>query len=202
MNCDECFENYFLRDGLCLEISKCEHNFYYDHDLNLKYINPDTSCPDFKPYEDSTTKECIEKCDIDEYNNICNPTNNLVSRNETYDKILNNLVHLDIEKKLLMYNEKYIIKGNNITFIFSNSDIEKNEVNDNYNTSSVLLNDCEEILKQKYSIPNKIPIPILKIETLYNYTNNMDVYYELFNPLNLSQKLDIIFCENNIILLK
>ena len=162
MNCDECFENYFLRDGLCLEISKCEHNFYYDHDLNLKCINPDTSCPDFKPYEDSTTKECIEKCDIDEYNNICNPTNNLVSRNETYNKILNNLDHLDMEKKLLMYNEKYIIKGNNITFIFSNSDIEKNEVNDNYNTSSVLLNECEEILKQKYSIPNKIPIPIFE----------------------------------------
>jgi hypothetical protein len=102
MNCDECFENYFLRNGLCLEISKCNYNYYYDYDLNLNCINNETSCPDFKPYENSTTKECIEKCDIDEYNNFCNPTNNLVSRNETYNKILNNLEYLDIEKKLLI----------------------------------------------------------------------------------------------------
>ena len=98
-----------------------------------------------------------------------------------------------------MYNEKYVIKGNNITFIFSTSEIEKSENNNNYNTSTILLNECEDILKKKYSIPPQISIPNLKIETLYNYTNNMDVYYELFNPLNLSQKLDINFCENNII---
>ena len=199
MNCDECFENYFLRNGLCLEISKCNYNYYYDYDLNLNCINNGTSCPDFKPYENSTTKECIEKCDIDEYNNFCNPTNNLVSRNETYNKIINNLEYLDIEKKLLIYNEKYVIKGNNITFIFSTSSIEKSEINNNYNTSTILLNECEDILKKKYSIPPQISIPILKIETLYNYSKNMDVYYELFNPLNLSQKLDINFCENNII---
>ena len=51
MNCDECFENYFLRNGLCLEISKCNYNYYYDYDLNLNCINNETSCPDFKLYE-------------------------------------------------------------------------------------------------------------------------------------------------------
>ena len=50
MNCDECFENYFIRNDNCLEISKCDYNYYYDFNLTLICINRDFSCPDFKPY--------------------------------------------------------------------------------------------------------------------------------------------------------
>ena len=60
MNCDECIDNYFVRDDNCLEISKCEYNYYYDTDLNLNCINRNIYCPDFKPYENKFTKECIE----------------------------------------------------------------------------------------------------------------------------------------------
>ena len=106
MNCDECFENYFLRNDNCLEISNCNFNYYYDLDNNLKCINHDNLCPDFKPYEDSTTKECIRKCDIDEYNNICNPTNNNISINETKSKIIENINYLNLTEKLFNYYRK------------------------------------------------------------------------------------------------
>ena len=76
MKCDECFENFFLRDDNCLEISKCDYNYYYDIDFNLKCINKNIYCPNFKPYENKITKECIENCSIYEFNNKCNPTNN------------------------------------------------------------------------------------------------------------------------------
>ena len=87
MNCDECYENYFLRNGICLEISKCEYNYYYDFDLKLNCVNRDNYCPDFKLYENNKTKECIEKCNINDLNSKkCGPTNNPVSIDETYKK--------------------------------------------------------------------------------------------------------------------
>ena len=169
-NCDDCFENYYLRNGLCLEIPNCEYNYYYDDNFELKCIKRETSCPDVKPYEENKTKECIENCNIDEFNNYCNPTNNLISINETYENIMKNIEYLNIKEKLLEKKEKYTIIGNNVSFFFSTSKIEKEELNLNLNSSSILFSECENILKSKYSISQELSIPILKIETLHNYS--------------------------------
>ena len=148
MNCDECYENYFLLNGACLEIPKCEYNYYYDIDLNLECINRDNYCPNFKPYENNETKECIEKCDISELNDKkCNPTNTPVSINETYKIIVNNTKYLNIEEKLLKNKEEFSIIGNNVSFIFSTTEIEKKNLYNKYNGSSIILNKCEDILK-------------------------------------------------------
>ena len=194
MNCDECHENYFLRNGICLVISNCGNNYYYDNDLSLKCLDRETSCPDFKPYEDNITKECIKDCNIDEFNDKCNPTNNLISINETYNEIIDNIDYLNIQQKLLKNKEKYIILGNNVTFIFSTTEIETEELYKNNKSSTIILPECEKILKKNYSIPDEVPIPILKIETFSNYSDNMEVHYDLFNPLNLSTKLDLNIC--------
>jgi len=92
MNCEElCYENYFLLNGTCLEISKYEYNYYYDINLNLNFINRDNYCPNFKSYKNNETKECVEKCNINYLiAKICNPTNNPISINETY-KIIKNI---------------------------------------------------------------------------------------------------------------
>ena len=145
------------------------------------------------------TKECIENCEIDEFNNICNPTNNIISINETKRKIIENVDYLNLNEKLLKNKEKYIITGNNVTFIFTTSEIEKIELYNNYNNSSILLNDFEKILKQKYLIPDDLSIPILKIETYNNHSNILQVSYELYNPLNLTQKLDLNLFDLNYI---
>ena len=192
MNCDECYNNYFLRDGLCLEISDCEYNYYYDINMKLNCINRDTYCPDFKPFENKITKECIEECDImDLTNNICGPTNNPISINQTEILILENIKNLHIAQKLFEIKEKYLLLGNNISFKFSTSNIEQKELYEINNSSSIILNDFENILKQKYLIPEDIPIPILEEEYFNNKINFMDINYELFSPLNLSYKLDI-----------
>ena len=199
MNCDVCIENYFIRNDNCLNISKCEYNYYYDKDLNLKCINKDEHCPDFKPYENITSKECIENCSIYEYNKRCIPTNNKISIKDTYKKILNNIKYLNLEEKLFIKKTKYIIYGNNVTFIFSTSEIEKNEIYNNYNTSSIILSESEKFIRQYYSLNEKIPIPILKIEILNNYSNDSELYYDIFNPNNLSQKLDLNVLKENFI---
>ena len=200
MNCDECFDNFFLRDGICLEISKCDYNYYYDNDLKLICIDRDKYCPDIKPFEDKITKECIEKCDINDLNNnICSPTNNPVSINKTEKLLLSNVKFLNLEEKLLKNKEKYAIIGNNISFIFSTSEIEKKELYENLNSSSIILNECENILKNNYFIPENIPIVILKKETMDSNSNNLDIYYETLNPQNLSQILEINLCKDNFI---
>jgi len=177
MNCDECYDNYYLLNGTCLEISKCEYNYYYDIDLNLNCINRDNYCPNFKPYENNETKECIEKCDINYLiDKICNPTNNPVSINETYKKILNNKEYLNLEQKLLKNKEKISIFGNNVSFIFSTTEIEKKDLYNIYNGSSIILNKCEDILKKNYLISEDNPNPILKIESINRNSNNMEVF--------------------------
>ena len=179
MNCDECFDNFFLRDGICLDDSICDYKYYYDIDLKLTCIDKDKFCPDFKPFEDAITKECIEKCDINDLNNnICNPTNNPISINKTEKLLLSNVQFLNLEEKLLKNKEKYSIIGNNISFIFSTSEIEKKELYENLNGSSIILNECENILKNNYFIPENIPIAILKKEKMNSNSNNLDIYYE------------------------
>ena len=193
MGCTECYENFFLRNGNCLEIAKCEFNYYYDNNSNLYCIEKEKNCPDYKPYEYNSTKECIENCEIYEFNNICNPTNNLISINKTREKIIENKDYLNLTKLLMENKEKYLIKGNNVSFIFSTLEIEKNELYNNYNSSTIIFNELqsENLLRKIYSIPDNIPIPILKIETLNNHSNIIDVYYEFYHPLNLSEKLNL-----------
>ena len=199
MNCDICIENFFIRNDNCLNISECKYNYYYDKDLSLKCISKDEYCPDFKPYENIKTKECIQNCSIYELNKECNPTNNIIAIKDTYQKIFDNIKYLNLEEKLFVNKTKYIIYGNNVTFIFSTSEIEKKELYNNYKTSSVILSESEKDIKYYYSINEELPIPILKIETSNNHSNDNELYFEFFNPLNLSQKLDLnILPENNI----
>ena len=198
MYCDSCYDNYFIRNSTCLETSYCEKNFFYDNDLNLKCVNKTMPCPDDKPYEMKSSKECIETCDLDEFNSKCNPTNNIISINQTYNLLLENINNLNLNK-LFKDQKRYIIEGSNVSFIFTTTKFEKDNLFYYTNTSSVLLNDCENTLKTKYSIPNENPLTILKIEVTNNHSDYMNVYYEVFNPTNLSQKLDLNLCKTSTI---
>jgi hypothetical protein len=113
--------------------------------------------------------------------------------------LINNIDKLNLKHKLYNIKEKYIISGNNISFIFTTNEIEKNELFKYNNFSSILLNECENILKSKYSIKDEISLIILKIENMDNHSDYINVYYEVLNPLNLSQKLNLTECQNNLI---
>ena len=119
----------------------------------------------FKPYELSSTKECIEKCNLNEMGIKCNPINNIISIKETYKMLHNNINKLNLERKLFIDKQKFIINGNNVSFIFSTTEIEKKELYINLNSSSILINECEKILSK-----NK-PLVIFKIETTNNNSN-------------------------------
>ena len=195
MYCYECLNStyFFLRDNNCLEKSYCEYNYYYDRDLDLHCINSLHYCPDNKPYESILTLECIEKCNFNELQNKCIPSKNNKAIYETFYNIAENI---NLNETLFHKKEKYIIKGNNISFIISTSEIEKDEVNKYNDHSTILLKNCEVTLRNNYSIPKEKPLLILKYETTNNYF--MDVYYDIYNPLNFSQKLNLDLCKSDL----
>ena len=152
-NCIRCNYSFILRDGLCLEepLSKyylrneeniCIYNYYYDINFDLINVEKGNYYPDYKPYENKKTCECIQKCNIHDYD--CNPTNNPFSIKKTYEQILSNIQFYNNTKN-------YSIIGHNVSFIFTNTDLEKQNLNQKDKTS-VLLGDCEKILKKYYSL--------------------------------------------------
>ena len=70
----------------------------------------------------------------------------MISINETRKKILENVNNINLNKQLFKNKQKYIIRGNNVTFIFSTTEIEKDEMSNNFNTSSIIVSkDFEQI---------------------------------------------------------
>ena len=63
----------------------------------------------------------------------------MISINETRKMILENVNNINLNKQLFKNKQKYIIRGNNVTFIFSITEIEKDEMSINFNTSSIII---------------------------------------------------------------
>ena len=199
MYCYECLNStyFFLRDNNCLEKSYCLYNYYYDKNLDLHCINSLHYCPDNKPYETILTLECIEKCNFNELlKHKCIPSKNTKA---IYETIYNIAENINLSETLFYKKEKYIINGNNISFIISTSEIEKDELYKYNDHSSILLKNCEVALRKNYSIPKEKPILIIKFEATNNFSDYMDVYYEIYNPLNFSQKLNLDVCKSDLI---
>ena len=73
----------------------------------------------------------------------------MISINETLKKILENVNNINLNKQLFKNKQKYIIRGNNVTFIFSTTEIEKEEMSNNFNSSSIIISkDFEQNLKK------------------------------------------------------
>ena len=73
----------------------------------------------------------------------------MISINETRKKILENVNNINLNEQLFKNKQKNIIRGNNVTFIFSITEIEKDEMSINFNTSSIIISkDFEQNLKK------------------------------------------------------
>lgn len=79
------------------------------------------------------------------------------------------------------------------------TEFENKDLYSKYNGSSIILNKCEDIFKEKYLISKENSIPILKIESSNRNSNDIEVFYELSNPKNLSEKLDLNLYSKNYI---
>ena len=126
-----------------------------------------------------------------------------INNNNEYvkDNMIENIKN-DIESgEMSSLIEKNLINGDKKDILISDNDTiyqitnTKNQNNNKYNNmSSILLGECENILKTKYNINKNLPLIILKIDYFKEGSLIPIVGYEVFNPENMS-KLDLSYCK-------
>ena len=110
---------------------------------------------------------------------------------EEIEEIYNNLTIYAI--KCNNTNESIIIHAQNA--IFELSTVEFQKYYDNINSSSVNLGQCENLLREKYSIPNENSLIILKLDLKNIETKSTYVQYEIYDSVTLT-KLNLDYCKN------
>ena len=70
------------------------------------------------------------------------------------------------------------------------------------NLSQIDLGECENKLKNHYNLKEDDPLFILMREIMRNDTPARQIEYEIYNPFNLSKKLDLSICKNMRIVIK
>ena len=98
--------------------------------------------------------------------------------------------------------ESQIKVSDNTIYEITNSDIEKDYLNEKKNTtkqSSVInLGYCENILKEYYHIESNVSLIIIKYEKLSNSSTERALQYEVYEPVNKT-KLNLSLCDNTTI---
>ena len=155
-------------------------------------------CPIDLPYE--KRKECVETCTALEFlKEECTINNR---QNKTaQDNIIKN-----IEKDISNGNLNSILldvkKGDKKDYIIYDTDaiyqITSSENQNNYdynNISSILLGECEQLLKKANGISENETLIILKFDIFEEWLKIPIIEYEIYNPITL-EKLDLDCCKD------
>ena len=174
------------------------YNDNNNYDTNNYDYNPINilNCPKERPFRINTTNECLENCEIVEFQNqLC--------KLEYYDnetiksvliKIQEELANGNINTAKIIAGQNFMIKFNEQQYIITSSQYQNINEND---TSLINLGECEDKLKQHYGIPLNDSLIILVI-SIYQEKFKIPlvdyIVYYIFNYTNLTQ-LDLNFCK-------
>ena len=162
-------------------------------------------CDEEYPFEMIQTQKCIKNCPIKYISdnlciiNIQKEYNN--DNKKSYDILLKKF---EIEFTSSNYNTSNLEKGENevilhdqMTITLSTTDNQKSNIN-NTKTTTVDLNECEDVLRNVYNIPNNEKLFMKKIDIEQKGMNIPKISYEVYSILNGSNlvKLNLSFCEN------
>ena len=165
------------------------------------------SCPFERPFMLKTKKICVSNCTINDRRIGECITNYFGNRSnvEIQDKILT-----DIENNLVMPSFDYtIINQENIIIEEKNTTYELLTTNpkaSSYKTSNLNLAQCEDTLREYYTIPNdpSYPLYILKFDVYLEGKEGPTVEYRVFYPLensNSLEPLDLTMCEGKAVVI-
>ena len=182
----------------------CKYYYYYNFDeknMKSKICLPEGAiCPEEKPYEIISTKECILSCS---YENLIISECKLSNKNIGIEQIIQNFRY-EIENNNQLINKilygnfsDLTILGNNIIYQITttvNQQI-KIEAKINDGISSINLGECESILKRENQIGENVSLIILKYDFNTNESISKQVEYKLYNPLT-RKNLNLDLCKN------
>ena len=98
----------------------------------------------------------------------------------------------------VIYNDKNDILIQNYNLLYQITSSENQIKNNNNNISSILLGDCEKLLRKIYNISENYSLLIFKIDYFQPGATMPSIGYEIYHPLNKS-KLDLKICNNETI---
>jgi len=164
--------------------NQCKNNSYYLENGNC-IIN--ILCSSEKPLFNIEINECVELCSVEEIlkrkciiNRVDDDSLEIINKN--IRQIIYNLTMND--------TIDIVIEGNNIIYQISTTNIVKNNKHDNI--SSIDFGDCENKIKEEY---NTDYIIIQKSDI--NYNNMTIVKYELHDPNNKKEEINLKLCKGN-----
>ena len=126
--------------------------------------------------------------------------NNIVIKISILDiPIFGNLFSFRNLKSDFIKKRKLQLTNDNITLYQSLSDDNINEINitNDFEGSNINLGDCEKKLRDYYDIPEDTELTIIKLDFKKNDSKISQVQYEIFNPKNRSENLDLSICSQD-----
>ena len=189
--CITCQNNFTFNKELKTKICESNSNGTIEiNDINL-FSHEITNSDSYINEKSDSIKTCNKEELINESLDIYDFLNG-----EEIEEIFNNLTIYAI--KCNNTNESIIIQAQNAIFELSTVEFQK-YFYDNINFSSVDLGQCENILRERYSIPNENSLIILKLDLKNIETKSTYVQYEIYDSVTLT-KLNLDFFNFNYII--
>ena len=199
-------------------------------DINQKIcLERNEICPCALPFYYTNTNECVETCPLELlFNQGCkisyipNGLNKIILLIKLYfsegiidrlsksfslsdvDNIYNYIVQLSVYsllssikifRNLEMINNTYPSLTNDNISLFIND--EKSMMG-----SDIDLGPCEKKLRDYYNIPYYIKLTIIKLDFRKNDSTVNNIQYEVFNPMNRTERLDLNICNEEKVIVK
>ena len=153
-------------------------------------------------YTSLETTEYIQECTVIEYmkgNCIINNYNKTLSKDEIIKMIENKIEDHSMDSlitDIIEEQKDLLIKEENLLLQITSTENQRN--NKNKNISTIILGECENILKRVYNIKDEYSLIIFKIDYFTEGSLIPIIGYDVFHPLNKS-KLDLNYCKNELV---
>ena len=157
--------------------------------------NFNIECPEEAPYLIIENKQCSKNCSSYYFFKYYCKINN---KNPKFKDEMFNTIEKDIKNgslnSLLLNIDKYelFVNEDNATFEITSSEAEKKNYNNNI--TSILLGECENVLRDHYQIENNMSLIILKSGISLENLLMPLIKYKVFNP-KTKQSLNLTYCE-------
>ena len=115
---------------------------------------------------------------------------------EIYQGIVNNILTNYDEGENIIIEAK-----DNFTYHITNTDNEKDALNEKNNTNRLTkidLGECENLLKNFYNIEKNVSLIIMKYEKITTISSERSLQYEVYEPIH-KKKLNLSICDNTTI---
>ena len=184
-SCSEKFPYEIIKNHICVE--KCDNNSILNGACKLNY------------HKEEITEEITELITEKKEEPISEIMNNILNENseDSIEKIRNLFSSGDVDNQL----DNIINGGTDITisnkktlYQITSSGNQNNPKN--HNISTIILGECETLLKQKNDIDLNTSLLILKLDTFIDNSNIPIIQYEVYNPITKA-KLDISDCDES-----